>query len=313
MHERALANVTNGGPYNLADAVLGVDQYYCLGSQSLRRLSPPSGEVAPKNLCRVGAGFGGKRTPEKIYAPTRVTRRITWVPAELRGAEVPRSTPPSREGPVVILGIEGPDVEILDTVASVHVVQGSALAQGPAQEAPGVPAGTMRIPPEQLRLGVGGQRGQPKQISYFDPRRRPIRIRGHAAILSRRAPVHPVGQELRHNAKVSSVASTVEHPDIRYVVYPVHLDGSRTGANPRLRHDPDCSHFEWGDGTILGTPELATEEQMRTLRACKTCVAVHAESSKDARSSMKDGRIGEVCPTCNRAMSLTGICDNCSW
>ena len=108
------------------------------------------------------------------------------------------------------------------------------------------------------------------------------------------------------------VAGTIEHPDIRYVVYPVHLDGSLTGAKPRLRHDPDCSHFEWGDGTILGTPELATVEQMQTLRACKTCVAARAESSKDARTGAKKGRIGEVCPTCNQAMPLTRVCDNCS-
>lgn len=112
--------------------------------------------------------------------------------------------------------------------------------------------------------------------------------------------------------KVSFVASTIEHPDIRYVVYPVHFDGSLTGAKPRLRHDPDCSHFEWGDGTILGTPELATVDQMRTLRACKTCVAARAESSKDAHIGAKEGRIGEVCPTCNQAMPLTSICDNCS-
>jgi hypothetical protein len=72
--------------------------------------------------------------------------------------------------------------------------------------------------------------------------------------------------------RVFRMAGTVEHPDIRYVVYPVHLDGTPTGDEPRLRHDPDCRHFEWGDGTVLGTPELATEEQMRTLRACKTCI-----------------------------------------
>lgn len=110
---------------------------------------------------------------------------------------------------------------------------------------------------------------------------------------------------------MSSVAGTMEHSDIRYVVYPVHLDGTPTGAKPRLRHDPDCSHFEWGDGTILGTPQPATEEQMQTLRACKTCIAARAES-RDARPGMKDGRIGEVCPTCNQAMPLTGVCDNCS-
>jgi hypothetical protein len=52
---------------------------------------------------------------------------------------------------------------------------------------------------------------------------------------------------------------------------------------------------------------------MHTLRACTTCIATRAESPEDARSSMKDGRIGEVCPTCSQAMSLTGVCDNCSW
>lgn len=108
------------------------------------------------------------------------------------------------------------------------------------------------------------------------------------------------------------MAGTIEHPDIRYVVYPVHLGGSLTGAKLRLRHDPDCSHFEWEDGTILGTPELAAAEQMQTLRACKTCVATRAESSKDARTGAKKGRIGEVCPTCNQAMPLTRACDNCS-
>jgi hypothetical protein len=105
---------------------------------------------------------------------------------------------------------------------------------------------------------------------------------------------------------------TIEHPDIRYVVYPVHLDGSRTGAKPRRRHDPDCSHFEWRDGTILGTPELATAEQMQTLRACKTCIVVRGESAKDDHDGMKEGRTGEVCPTCNQVMPLTRVCDNCA-
>src|ERR1022692_1255415 len=68
------------------------------------------------------------------------------------------------------------------------------LAQGSAQEAASVPAGTLRIPPEQLRLGVGSQRGESKQVSDFDPRQRPIRIPGHAAILSRRVPIHPMPQ-----------------------------------------------------------------------------------------------------------------------
>ena len=42
----------------------------------------------------------------------------------------------------------------------------------------------------------------------------------------------------------------------QYVVYPVDLDGTPIGVKPRRRHDPDCSHFEWEDGTVLGTPQL---------------------------------------------------------
>jgi hypothetical protein len=108
------------------------------------------------------------------------------------------------------------------------------------------------------------------------------------------------------------MTGSVEHPDIRYVVYPVHLDGTPTGAKPRLRHDLDCSHFEWGDGTVLGTPRLATEEQMQTLRACKTCTETRRGSRGGGRHDGKDGRIGTLCPTCNEAVPLTGVCDNCT-
>jgi hypothetical protein len=107
------------------------------------------------------------------------------------------------------------------------------------------------------------------------------------------------------------MVGTVEHPDIRYVVYPVHLDGTRTGAKPRLRHDPGCGHFEWGDGTILGTPELATVEQMQNLRACKDCVAAHGASPGSTLYDRESGRIGEICPSCHQAMPLTGVCDDC--
>jgi len=67
-------------------------------------------------------------------------------------------------------------------------VQSSALAQSPAQQTTGISAGGVRIPPEELGLGVGGQCGESKQVSHFDPRHRPIRIRRHAAILSRQLP-----------------------------------------------------------------------------------------------------------------------------
>src|SRR6266404_7357162 len=115
-------------PYDFAGAVLRVDQHHCLGGQGLRRASAPGGQVAPQDIGWVGAGPGGKRAAQEVYPPAGVARRITGVPAELRGAEIPRPAPPGRERPVVMLGVEGPDVEILDAVAPVHVMQGSALA-----------------------------------------------------------------------------------------------------------------------------------------------------------------------------------------
>ena len=73
--------------------------------------------------------------------------------------------------------------------------------------------------------------------------------------------------------RLASVAQEVEFPEIRYVVPPTRMDGTPTGAAPRMRHDLDCGHFKWPDGTVLGVPELATEEQMRSLPACKSCIA----------------------------------------
>jgi hypothetical protein len=104
-----------------------------------------------------------------------------------------RATGPGRASRV--LGVEGPDVEVLDTVASVHMLQGSALAKGPAQEATGMPARTVRIPLEQLRLSIGRQRGQSKQVGYFDPRQRLICIFRYPAIPSRLAPIYLMPQQ----------------------------------------------------------------------------------------------------------------------
>jgi hypothetical protein len=109
-----------------------------------------------------------------------------------------------------------------------------------------------------------------------------------------------------------ALARTVEYPNIKFVSYPVHLDGTRTGAQPRMRHFPGCGHFDWGDGTILGTPELATEEQMQILLACKSCMGSRGLSSRDAGSVANESRTGAVCLTCNQLMPLTGTCDNCA-
>jgi len=89
-----------------------------------------------------------------------------------------------------------------------------------------------------------------------------------------------------------------------YVVYPVHIDGTPMGKPPRMRHHPDCGHFEWRTGETLGTPVLATPEQMRTLGACDTCVGARDKNSAGSP-------LGTVCPTCRQVMPLTRICDNC--
>jgi hypothetical protein len=100
MHERvSAARLAGSGPHDFACAVLRVDQNHGLGGQVFRRLGPPGREIAPDGICRVGAGCGRKRTPQKVDAPAGVARRVARVSAELRGAEVPCSTPPGREGP----------------------------------------------------------------------------------------------------------------------------------------------------------------------------------------------------------------------
>jgi hypothetical protein len=108
------------------------------------------------------------------------------------------------------------------------------------------------------------------------------------------------------------VSAEVEHPDIRYVKYPVHRDGTLTGGLPRMRHDPDCGHFDWGGGEILGTPVLATDEQMRTLKACTTCIERTSGLPGGGSARPTEGKLGQLCPACHQVMPLTGVCDNCN-
>jgi len=74
------------------------------------------------------------------------------------------------------------------------------------------------------------------------------------------------------------------------VVYPVHLDGTLTGQSPRMRHYPDCNHFDFRGGRRLGTPVLADEEQMRALKPlkpCASCVNKRSDSTKGGALSRR--------------------------
>ena len=78
-----------------------------------------------------------------------------------------------------------------------------------------------------------------------------------------------------------------------------------------MRHHPGyCSHFTESDGGMLGEPVPATPEQMLELPACKHCVDAQGGSGR-ARTD-RDGAHGEPCPTCQVALPLTGICDDCA-
>jgi hypothetical protein len=55
-------------------------------------------------------------------------------------------------------------------------------------------------------------------------------------------------------------------------------DGTPNGKPPSMRHDRDCTHYNFRGGKRWGNPVEATEEQMRTLKACTTCVRKRAKS-----------------------------------
>ena len=106
------------------------------------------------------------------------------------------------------------------------------------------------------------------------------------------------------------MTAKVEYPDIRYVVYPVHLDGTLTGGSRTMRHDPDCGHFVFG-GETLGTPVLATEEQMQSLKPCGTCAGRRSGRHSGSAPRHAGAKLGQLCQSCHQVMSLTGVCDNC--
>lgn len=103
----------------------------------------------------------------------------------------------------------------------------------------------------------------------------------------------------------------ISHPEIKYVVPPVDMNGVVTGEAPRRRHDLDCGHFKFDDGTVLGTPQLATQKQMRDLPPCKDCVSRMSSPDGVSRTRGSTGPTGPLCPTCFVATPLNGKCDTC--
>jgi hypothetical protein len=105
------------------------------------------------------------------------------------------------------------------------------------------------------------------------------------------------------------MANEVDHPDIRCVVPPTRMDGTPSGDKPRTRHDPECSHFVTHNGEMLGDPVLATQQKMVTLPACKTCLERRGDGT--GSRAKRDGAYGEPCASCQMALPLTVVCDDC--
>jgi hypothetical protein len=83
-----------------------------------------------------------------------------------------------------MLGVEGPNVEILDAVLPVQIVQGRALAQRPAQQPARIASCTLRVPSEQSGFNFSRENSEPDEIGHLNPRQRACVCR-HTKMLSR--------------------------------------------------------------------------------------------------------------------------------
>src|SRR6202042_3158749 len=82
-----------------------------------------------------------ERSPEQIDATACGRWRVIWISPEFRRAVIRCPPPPVREWPVAALGVERPDVEVLDAIRSVQIVEGS-----PPDTAPGTRAARRSAP-----------------------------------------------------------------------------------------------------------------------------------------------------------------------
>jgi hypothetical protein len=79
------------------------------------------GEVVAEGGDRLGVNWRVERSPQKVYAAAGEPWRVAWISPEFRRTEVRRSPPSIRERSVVALGVERPDVKILDAIRRVQM------------------------------------------------------------------------------------------------------------------------------------------------------------------------------------------------
>lgn len=105
---------------------------------------------------------------------------------------------------------------------------------------------------------------------------------------------------------------SIAYPEIDHVLPPVGMDGTPTGAKPRKRHHPDCGHFTFPDGSTLGTPRVATAQELRALPPCKDCIDRTQEAAPAPKPVSWDTPAGRLCPNCFVEMPVIGQCYTCA-
>jgi hypothetical protein len=175
-------------PDDLTGELFGVDEHDRFCRQFFRRAGPRCREIVMQNFGRFGVKRHVERSPEQIDATACERWRVIWISAEFRPAVIRCPPPPIREWPVAALGVERPDVEVLDAIRSVQIVEGSPLTQRPAHEPAGVAPRTPRVAREQSCFDIRSEVGQSQEVIPVDARERSPLMGRHLSRIPFRGP-----------------------------------------------------------------------------------------------------------------------------
>jgi hypothetical protein len=167
-------------------------------------------------------------------------RRVVRIPAEPGWAEVSLSPPAVREGPIVMLGVKRPHVEVLDPGCPVQIVASGPLAQRPAQQPARIPSRAVRVPHEKPGLCLCRECLKMDQVGLPDAFQRPLTSRSHAPRMprpyrsSRNGPAGHLTCQTRHWCFVTDGdSSAIVRHAISVMALP-HVIGLVVGSAPEL-------------------------------------------------------------------------------
>ncbi|WP_091411277.1 helix-turn-helix domain-containing protein [Friedmanniella luteola] len=149
-------------------------------------------------------------------------------------------------------------------------------------------AQSWQVPPRFVRTLI--RRGELRAVNFGSsrkPRYRVSRRDVEEFEQSRLTWSEPVGTPLRGSAvqrpSKRLVSEPGAYPEISHVVWRLRDDGTRMLDQPPLiRHDLDCLHFKRWDRQTTHQFEAATEDQLRMLPACGSCMRQRRKSAPGA-------------------------------